>query len=84
MTEHSLNHVVTSTIVFEEDEVNEYVGGYDDWRAAVVRRESEQKVTKSKDSTDAREKSVKQQVDLTDESISKLSYMEKRELGAAA
>ena len=26
-----LNHVVTSTIVFEDDGVREYVGGYDDW-----------------------------------------------------
>ncbi len=26
-----LNNVVTSTIVFEADGVNEYVGGYDDW-----------------------------------------------------
>lgn len=26
-----LNHVVTSTLVFEEDSVNEYPGGYDDW-----------------------------------------------------
>jgi ATP-binding cassette subfamily F protein uup len=26
-----LNNVVTSTIVFEEDRVREYVGGYDDW-----------------------------------------------------
>ena len=26
-----LNHVVTSTIVFEDDSVREYVGGYDDW-----------------------------------------------------
>ncbi len=26
-----LNNVVTSTIVFEEDHVREYVGGYDDW-----------------------------------------------------
>ncbi len=33
-----LNNVVTSTIVFEDGEVNEYVGGYDEWRAAVDRR----------------------------------------------
>ncbi|RLS54336.1 MAG: ATP-binding cassette domain-containing protein [Planctomycetota bacterium] len=26
-----LNHVVTSTIVFEDEGVREYVGGYDDW-----------------------------------------------------
>jgi ATP-binding cassette subfamily F protein uup len=33
-----LNHVVTSTIVFEDSGVKEYVGGYDDWQAAVARR----------------------------------------------
>jgi len=36
-----LNHVVTSTLVFEDDGVQEYVGGYDDWVAAVRRRDSE-------------------------------------------
>lgn len=35
-----LNNVVTSTIVFEDGAVNEYVGGYDEWQAAVARRES--------------------------------------------
>lgn len=35
-----LNNVVTSTIVFEDGTVNEYVGGYDDWVNAVARRES--------------------------------------------
>ncbi len=38
-----LNNVVTSTIVYEEDGVNEYVGGYDDWKAALARREAEAK-----------------------------------------
>lgn len=33
-----LNNVVTSTIVFEEDTIRQYVGGYDEWRAAVDRR----------------------------------------------
>jgi ATP-binding cassette subfamily F protein uup len=33
-----LDNVVTSTIVFEQDEVNEYDGGYAEWRAAVERR----------------------------------------------
>jgi ATP-binding cassette subfamily F protein uup len=33
-----LNNVVTSTLVFEGDSVNEYVGGYDDWIEAVKRR----------------------------------------------
>jgi ATP-binding cassette subfamily F protein uup len=38
-----LNNVVTSTIVYEGDEVNEYVGGYDDWlrqRKARTRNEA--------------------------------------------
>jgi ABC transport system ATP-binding/permease protein len=35
-----LNNVVTSTIVFEDGNVNEYVGGYDDWVAAVARRKA--------------------------------------------
>jgi ATP-binding cassette subfamily F protein uup len=35
-----LNNVVTSTIVFEDGNVNEYVGGYDDWVNAVARREA--------------------------------------------
>ena len=34
-----LNNVVTSTLVFEDGGVNEYVGGYDEWQAAVRRRE---------------------------------------------
>ena len=34
-----LNNVVTSTIVFEDGKVNEYVGGYDEWQAAVKRRD---------------------------------------------
>ncbi|WP_345324403.1 ATP-binding cassette domain-containing protein [Novipirellula rosea] len=38
-----LNNVVTSTIVFEDDGVNEYVGGYDDWQAAVERRRESEK-----------------------------------------
>ncbi len=33
-----LNNVVTSTIVFEDDEINEYVGGYDDWFRIASRR----------------------------------------------
>ncbi|WP_153558313.1 ATP-binding cassette domain-containing protein [Roseimaritima sediminicola] len=36
-----LNNVVTSTIVFEDDGVNEYVGGYDDWQRVVRQRQAE-------------------------------------------
>lgn len=35
-----LNNVVTSTIVFEDDQINEYVGGYDDWFRIASRRSS--------------------------------------------
>ncbi len=35
-----LNNVVTSTIVFEPEGVSEYVGGYDDWKATIARRQS--------------------------------------------
>ncbi len=43
-----LNHVVTSTIVFEDDSVREYVGGYDDWirqRALATEAEVSTKAT---------------------------------------
>jgi ATP-binding cassette subfamily F protein uup len=41
-----LNNVVTSTIVFEEGDVREYVGGYDDWRRQRAERESEDSTPK--------------------------------------
>jgi len=41
-----LNNVVTSTIVFEDGDVNEYVGGYDDWVAAVSRRKAAESAEK--------------------------------------
>ncbi len=41
-----LNNVVTSTIVFEDGEVNEYVGGYDDWVAAASRRKAAESAEK--------------------------------------
>jgi len=33
-----LNNVVTSTIVYEADGLNEYVGGYDDWKRTAAQR----------------------------------------------
>ena len=47
---HFLNNVVTSTIVFEDGGVREYVGGYDDWlrqRAKEVADEPELKPAQS-------------------------------------
>lgn len=70
-----LNNVVTSTIVFEEDGLREYVGGFDDWQ-----RQSQDRITASdrlaeppKNKADGKPKSKKL------EQAKKLSYKEKRE-----
>ena len=69
-----LNNVVSSTIVFEGDRVNEYVGGYDDWRAAVARREEND--AKPAERTKAKSEKVK----AAPTESRKLSYKDKREL----
>lgn len=62
-----LNNVVTSTIVFEEGGLNEYIGGYDDW----LRQRSVKKSTKSEGaSKQDRQKKGKP---------AKLSYKEEKE-----
>ncbi|OYP37707.1 ATP-binding cassette domain-containing protein [Rhodopirellula sp. MGV] len=84
-----LNNVVTSTLVFEDDNVRQYVGGYDDWREAVERRKTteDSQAVKSKanvQSTKPRELDAKP-VETTANSTSpvkKLSYKEQRELDA--
>ena len=69
-----LNNVVTSTIVFEgEGEVNEYVGGYDDW----LRQRKQVEKVSSKRTDGERELTGKEC-----ERPRKLSYKEKRELAA--
>ena len=77
-----LNNVVTSTIVFEDGSVGQYVGGYDDWKAAVERRNESMRSKPSAtvkpkiSSTPAAKKS-----DLSEKSANrKLSYKETREL----
>lgn len=69
-----LNNVITSSLVFEQGELNEYVGGYDDWLR--------QRKTSSTELKDARK-------NLTGETVTaavkvkkniKLSYKEQREL----
>lgn len=68
-----LNNVVTSTIVFENGNVREYVGGYDDW----VRQSSRSKPTppaQQKPVGGSKPKSVNTQ------KKRKLSYKEKQEL----
>lgn len=72
-----LNNVVTSSIVFEDGNVREYVGGYDDWvrqstrsQEATTQPSAKQTSKKSKDGAKATE---------TDKP-KKLGYKEKREL----
>lgn len=69
-----LNNVVTSTIVFEgEGEVNEYVGGYDDW---LRQRKQVEKVSSGR--TDGERELPEKEC----ERPRKLSYKEKLELKA--
>ena len=75
-----LNNIVTSTIVFEDGVINEYVGGYDEWRAAVERRQAS-------DSTKEKEKERRPQPPAVaspaaGKNKAKLSYKESRELEA--
>ena len=69
-----LNNVVTSTVVFEDDGVNEYVGGFDDWQRQRATRlaatESAPKESKKKSSSQASKQ----------ETGRKLKYKEKQEL----
>ncbi len=71
-----LNNVVTSTIVFEDSGVREYVGGYDDWLAAVARRK-DQVPTKTEPA-----RGKPQQPPKVDREGQKLSYKDQRELQA--
>jgi ATP-binding cassette subfamily F protein uup len=74
-----LNNVVTSTIVFENGNVREYVGGYDDWQ----RQRPEPASTKS-DKPSA-PKSKQQSASNADKNASgkrRLAYHEKRDLEA--
>src|SRR3990172_6398275 len=63
-----LNNVVTSTIVFEKDGLNEYVGGYDDWLSQRP-KEAEAKAEKAP----KQERTKK-------ERAAKLGFKEEREL----
>ena len=75
-----VNNVVTSTLVFEESgQVNEYVGGYDDWlkySAEVVRQNAKNNSVGSKLSVKEKGSNAKQK------KAKKLSYNDQRELDA--
>ena len=67
-----INNVVTSSLVFEGNgEVNEYVGGYDDWL-----RQRAQPVTDKNEKTKAALTPIKE----NPKAAAKLSYKEQREL----
>ena len=73
-----LDHVVTSTIVFEgHGEVNEYIGGYQDWlRQSRSTATETQKTKKYKVG-----KSGKKPSHVVGKNTNKLSYTERQELG---
>ena len=81
-----LNNVVTSTIVFENDQaegtVNEYVGGYDEWEAAKQRRDDESRQLGNARASIAKTKAAneKQNAKTNDAKPDRLSYNEQREL----
>ncbi len=81
-----LDNVVTSTIVFEQDGIKEYVGGYDDWlrqrqsgKKAVALAETNRKTTVAMPAS----KSTSSQSEYGGESVAtakKMSFKEKHEL----
>ena len=78
-----VNNVVTSTLVFEEgNQVNEYVGGYDDW----LKQSKEKKASAAKNensaSDKARAKEQASQKTPETKKAKKLSYKDQRELDA--
>jgi ATP-binding cassette subfamily F protein uup len=71
-----VNNVVTSTLVFEGDaQVNEYVGGYDDWL-----QQSQNKTSNASAAVKAAAVEKKQEANAKTEKPKKLSYKDQREL----
>lgn len=70
-----LNNVVSSSIVFENGTLKEYVGGYDDW----VRQS---KAVETKDGAPSRKKRIDSTKTKDESKPRRLSYKEKRELEA--
>lgn len=72
-----LNNVITSSLVFEDGKVNEYVGGYDDWIRQKKSKATDKKPTAGLKHNDSEFKSA------SDQPVKKkikLGYKEKREL----
>jgi ATP-binding cassette subfamily F protein uup len=72
-----LNNVVTSTIVFEEDGVREYVGGYDDW----LRQRTPTALLNAREALIAR-LPIRSVTNKPAEDLRRLSFKERRELAA--
>lgn len=79
-----LNNIVTSTLVFEEGRVNEYVGGYDDWLAQRSSMKAIKERSGIQDLKESSQHSEKPQLQSSEEGSKtnqkKLSYKEQREL----
>ena len=75
-----LNNVVTSTIVFEEGGVSEYVGGYDEWKATLARRAKSERSEPSQKAKSQVTQSRKPGPSEAESGKIKLSYNEQREL----
>ena len=74
-----LNNVITSSLVFEANGINEYVGGYDDWLRQRKSISSEsQKIKKEAQKTDTVSGSTSNSA--AAKKMIKLSYKEQREL----
>lgn len=73
-----IDNVVTSTLVFEDDTIREYAGGFDDWQAQKAGRESQLETAKKEQAPDSK-KAVKRP---KSDRPKKLSYKEERELEA--
>ena len=76
-----LNNVVASTIVFEEDGVKEYDGGYDDWQRQRAEAESATADRQERDNRGTSAKSRRSN-SAAEEKERRLSFNEKRELDA--
>lgn len=70
-----VDNVVTSTLVFEDGDVNEYVGGYSDWHRYRAEKQDEQTTDTVKTKTPSRQ-------DRPKAPAAKLGYMAQRELDA--
>ena len=76
-----LNNVVTSTLVFEEEGLREYVGGFDDWQRQVAqRRPADQAKGSGKKKSVLPQESSKNAKSKAADKPRKLKYKEKLEL----